>query len=191
MDSHDQRNMKMAPGYSFRHWLTIACISAALVISGCASQDMGDLKKYIKKINAKKSRKIDPLPEIKVPEVYFYQSSEAIDPFMPFVQEEPDVVSNPELDKKIAEQMQRVREELEYFPLDTLRMVGTIERDSNIWGLITDPQGAVHRVQLGNYMGKNYGKVILVTEDHLELLEIVPDNQGGWVERPARVDLSE
>jgi type IV pilus assembly protein PilP len=70
-------------------------------------------------------------------------------------------------------------------------MVGTLEKDAQNWGLVTAPDGAVHRIQPGNYVGKNYGKITLVAEDRIELVEIVPDGLGGWQERGARLDLSE
>ncbi|MCP4041615.1 MAG: pilus assembly protein PilP [Gammaproteobacteria bacterium] len=178
-------------------WLVLA-LSGYLALPGCmdvsfsfGSSDLTDLVNYIDQVNARKSRKIEPLPEIKVPEVHLYGSSAKADPFETFIVEEPkQVVIDP---KKggITPPANHIREELEYFPLDSLRMVGTLDMGEESWGLISAPDKAVHRVQPGNYIGRNYGKIVMVGEDHLEIVEIVSDGIGGWEERPANVDLSE
>lgn len=85
----------------------------------------------------------------------------------------------------------RPRESLEEFPLDSLRMVGTLEQHESNWALINDTDGTIHRVQAGNYAGQNYGKITRVTEFEVELTEIIPDGIGGWMERPATIAISE
>lgn len=151
---------------------------------------MDDLVEYVLEVKARKSRQIPPIPEIQVPEFYLYRSSEKRDPFDAFVEEErePVVVTN---DSDISPPPNHIREELEYFPLDSLRMVGTLEMHADVWALITSPDGDVHRIRSGNYLGKNYGKVTLVADDRVELLEIIPNGMGGWQERTAELDLSE
>jgi type IV pilus assembly protein PilP len=165
-------------------------IPLCLTLSACAGGTMDDLVDYVAKIKARKSRQIAPLPEIKVPEFYVYRSSKERDPFAPFVEEEPEPVAIAS-NSGITPPENHIREELEYFPLDSLRMVGTLEMRDDVWALITAPDGAVHRIRTGNYVGKNYGKVTLVADDRLELLEIVPDGMGGWQERSAKMDLVE
>jgi len=169
---------------------TLLGIPLCLALSACAGGTMDDLVDYVGEVKARKSRQIAPLPEIKVPEFYVYRSSNERDPFAPFVEEEPEPVSIAS-NTGITPPENHIREELEYFPLDSLRMVGTLEMREDIWALITAPDGAVHRIRSGNYVGKNYGKVILVADDRLELLEIVPDGMGGWQERSAKLDLVE
>jgi len=70
-------------------------------------------------------------------------------------------------------------------------MVGTLEQHEDTWALINDTAGTIHRVQAGNYMGQNHGKITRVTEFEIELTEIIPDGIGGWVERPASITISE
>jgi len=83
------------------------------------------------------------------------------------------------------------REELENFELDSLRMVGTLKDDAALWAIIRDTTGTVHRVQVGNYLGQNYGKIIEIFDDHLELREVVKDSSGLWEERRATLTLNE
>jgi type IV pilus assembly protein PilP len=85
----------------------------------------------------------------------------------------------------------RPSEPLEEYPLDSLRMVGTMQKGQETWALILDKDGAIHRVQPGNYMGQNYGKITRVTESEVDLTEIIPDGLGGWMERQSSIALKE
>ncbi len=175
--------------------LGLAAVAVALPVylglSGCAGGSMHDLTAYVEEVRARKSTRIAPLPEIQVPEIYVYSSSEAKDPFQPIVEDEPDELLVTNSTNSTAPPQNHIREELEYYPLDSLRMVGTLAMQENMWALVTAPDGAVHRVQSGNYLGKNYGKITLVSADRVELTEIVPDGMGGWQERGAKLDLAE
>ncbi|MEJ2090077.1 MAG: pilus assembly protein PilP [Gammaproteobacteria bacterium] len=81
--------------------------------------------------------------------------------------------------------------ELERYSLDSLRMVGTLDQQSELWALIRDPGGVIHRVKAGHYMGSNYGKILEVSERRIYLLEKVSDRHGQWQEREAEVSLYE
>jgi type IV pilus assembly protein PilP len=69
--------------------------------------------------------------------------------------------------------------------------VGTVVMKSGLWGLIKASDGTIHRVRVGNYIGKNYGKIIRISNDKIELTEIVPDKPGSWREQSASLALSE
>jgi len=84
----------------------------------------------------------------------------------------------------------RRKEEMEGYTLDSLRMVGTVKKDG-IWGLIKASDGTIHRVRTGNYLGKNYGKIIRIGEDKIDIMEIVPDQPGTWREQQASLALAE
>ena len=85
--------------------------------------------------------------------------------------------------------LDRVREPLESFAIAELQMVGMLERSGAYIALIKDTQGQVHRVMVGNYMGRNHGRVISISASQLDLTEIVPSGAGGWVERPQSLTL--
>jgi type IV pilus assembly protein PilP len=85
----------------------------------------------------------------------------------------------------------RNREELEQYELDSLKMVGTMDDTEQLWGIIVDPDGIVHRVTVGNYAGRNIGKIVNIFEDRIELREIVRNSQGRWEERQAAIALIE
>ena len=116
-------------------------------------------------------------------ESFSYAADSLRDPFTPSVDEEDSGSSGPRPDPN------RARETLESFPLDTLDMVGTIGTSGSLMGLIKDPDGVVHRVQSGKYLGQNYGQVTQVFEDRVELVELISNGSGGWTERPASIAL--
>lgn len=193
MASAISANLTRAPGSARRITSSVlkACaLALCLPLVGCGNQSMSDLHAYSEQVLARKSKKIEPLPEIKPYEVYTYQSSRNRDPFEPLFQDVPEqapLVSN----SKIKPDTNRNREELEAFALDSLRMVGTLEQKDQTWGLVVNPDGTVYRAQVGNYVGKNHGKIISILEDRIELTEIVPDGLGGYEERDAALALTE
>lgn len=156
------------------------------------------LESYTEEVLARPGGQIEPLPEIKPYEAYKYKSAaeDKRDPFQMVDQKiEPDVADE-SFDDGLTEEMEREihnrnREELERFELDSLRMVGTLDDTGEKWGLIQDPDGAVHRVKVGNYMGRNLGKILNVFEDRIELREIVRNNRGRWEERQVRITLTD
>ncbi len=177
----------------------IACIFVCLLSSGCVSRDISDLESQVSEIMARPGGRIEPLPEIKPYEAYAYESGklDARDPFNLFyAMEKPTIDENTNVDDGLTEEMEkeiklRNREELEHFELDGLRMVGTIDNEDNNWAIVLDPDGVVHRVKVGNYIGTNIGKITNIYEDRIELREIVQDSSGRWEERAAALALIE
>ena len=181
-----------------RLFTIIICLSVIAGLPACVSRDISDLDDQVSEIMARPGGRIEPLPEIKPYEAYAYQAGDAgsRNPFKLFY-----VIAKPEIeegavDDGLTEEMEREirnrnREELERFELDSLRMVGTLDNESNNWGIVLDPDGVVHRVSVGNYLGVNIGKVINIYEDKIELREIVQDSGGRWEEREAAIALIE
>jgi type IV pilus assembly protein PilP len=150
---------------------------------------MDDLHEFVEEVKSRKEAPVEPVPEFRQPEIHTYQSKRAKlrDPFRRRVQRtEPqqEVASN-----GIRPDAMRRKEELETYSLDTLRMVGTVEREDDRWGLIKNKEGVIYRVKPGNYMGRNHGRITAVKRDRIELVEIVPDRAGGYIEQPTTVAL--
>lgn len=180
--------------YRFAH---VPVLVLALALGGCVSRDRSDLEQWTQEVLTRPGGRIEPLPEVKPYEAYAYMSAkdETRDPFEPFYQhrqEEVVDVKDTGLTKEMESEIKnRNREELEKFELDSLRMVGTLENADENWVIISDPDNTVHRVKVGNYMGRNIGKVINIFEDRVELREIVQDSNGRWDERQAAIVLVE
>jgi type IV pilus assembly protein PilP len=182
----------------FSHsWSSSVLLLATVLLAGCVNTDMSDLDAYTQEVLARKSSRIEPLPEIKPYERYLYQSADnnLRDPFEPFYEEKKEEfkekITDARQQKYIEEIRNRNREELEQFELDSLRMVGTLEDQNELWGIIKDNNGVIHRVKTGNYLGVNYGKIISIAEEGIQLREIVKDTQGNWDERQASLALIE
>ena len=180
----------------------VSLLVAALVVAGCAQRDMTDLQQFVETTKRTTPvKKPDPPPEIKPYTPFAYTAQGVKDPFIvaPFAQEE-----ELELTQALAAQQggsytgvrpdpNRVREELEKYSLGSLKMMGTFRMGGNneLWALILAPDGVVHRVQNNNYLGTNHGKIVDITEQRLDLREIVPDGPGRWQERDAFLSLTQ
>jgi len=172
-------------------------ISAVLMLSACVSNDISDLDQWTQEVMTRPGGRIEPLPEMKPYEAYAYKSAaeNRVDPFQLFYQQRqarPEEVADTGLTSEMEMEIRnRNREELEQFELDSLRMVGTLQDTEQSWGIVVDPGGMVHRVRVGNYAGRNIGKIVNVFEDRIELREIIRDSEGRWEERRAAIALNE
>ncbi|MFA6052853.1 MAG: pilus assembly protein PilP [Methylobacter sp.] len=168
----------------------VGCAVLLVLLAGCGD-DFADLNQYISDVKAKPKEPIKPLPEIKVIEPFVFNPEGLRDPFRPL--EQPEQADGTDVSKGsgIRPDTTRRKEELEAFPLDGLKMVGTVAMNSSLWGLVKASDGTTYRVQAGNYMGKNHGKIMRILDDKIELMEIVPDKPGTWREQQASLVLTE
>jgi len=160
----------------------------SLAFGGC-SGDMDDLDEYINTVKARAGGRIQPLPEI-VPYTVFTYVADTEGLRSPFVPDAPQVVAGLG-NSGTRPDTERSREFLERFPLDTLRMVGTLEQGEEHYGLVQTADGLIHRVVAGNYLGQNDGRITNINESEIELTEIISDGIGGYVEREASVSLTD
>lgn len=163
-------------------------IVAAFALGACGG-DMDDLDQYINSVKAKPGGRIDPLPEITPYEVFTYLA-DAEGLRSPFVPDSPQAAAGIAAGGTRPDP-ERSREFLEQFPLDTLRMVGTLKLGETQFGLVQTSDGLIHRVIPGNYMGQNDGRIVVVSESEIELVEIISDGIGGYLEREAAVGLAD
>jgi type IV pilus assembly protein PilP len=170
----------------------------ATLVGGCVSKDMSDLENYAAEVLQRKGGEIEPLPPIKPYESYLYQAEKLglRDPFRSFLEEDVQAetateTADPKQEKYVAEISTHNREELEGYELDALRMVGVLENTEALWAIVRDQEGVVHRLQVGNYLGRNFGKITNIQEDRIDIREIVKDSLGRWEERAASLALSE
>jgi type IV pilus assembly protein PilP len=161
-----------------------AMLGMTLGLAACSGQ--GDLHEWVAQVKARKGAPLPALPVVKTFETFIYQDQDRRDPFEPAPPEASAQTANgPHPDQN------RPREPLEAFPLDSLKMVGTIGTKGGVEALIKDPQGVIHQVHVGDYMGQNYGHVTQVTTSEVDVVELVPNGSGGWMERDASVALGD
>lgn len=160
----------------------IPLLSLALV-AGCSSKD-AELDSFIAEVKQEQPSGIEPLPEIKVQESFTYAAQHLRSPF---VQGGSGSASSPGVRPS-----SRNRQYLEQFSLDSLAMKGTLGSGGRTThALVQTRDGIVHRVQIGQYMGQNEGRVVRIEPSRIHLIEIVPDSLGGYMERPATLQLVE
>jgi type IV pilus assembly protein PilP len=154
-------------------------------LAACSGQD--DLHQWVAQQKQQKGAPLAPLPVIKTFESFVYQDQDKRDPFSPGPTEVASSLNGPGPHPD----QNRVREPLESFPLDSLKMVGTINGKGGMEALIKDPQGVIHPVHVGNYLGQNYGHITNIAEDRVALAELIPNGAGGWMERDASIALGD
>jgi type IV pilus assembly protein PilP len=173
--------------FSIRRVLLASLVAASPGLTAC-SGDMDDLDRYVNEVKARPGGRIEPLPEVTPYEVFTYVAD--TEGFRsPFVPDTPQAATGPGGGTR--PDRDRSREFLEQFPLDTLAMVGTLELGDTTYGLVQTQDGLIHRVVSGNYMGQNDGRIVAITDSEIQVLEIISDGIGGYLEREAAVSLSD
>lgn len=162
---------------------------AAMFVAGCdQSGGFADLQQFMDETRAKPRGRIEPLPVFEPYEAFTYSASALRSPFLP-----PERLSLEERQRgsrEIKPDENRVKDYLEGFAIDDFSMVGTLSRDGSIYALVNGG-GGVHRVQVGNYLGRNHGRITRIDDTEIEVVEIVPDGDGGWLERPRTLSLKQ
>jgi type IV pilus assembly protein PilP len=165
----------------------LVLILAAVGLTACGN-DMDELDAYIFKVKQEPGEGIADLPEVTPYEAFAYVADKQ-GLRSPFVPDTPQASGSgaggtrPDPD--------RSREYLESFPLDTLGMVGTLYIGETMYGLVQTSDGLIHRVVPGNYLGQNDGRISNIDESEIELVEIISDGIGGYIERDAAISLSD
>jgi type IV pilus assembly protein PilP len=169
-----------------RKKLSAVVIFSAL-LAGCGSDGMDDLREFVKNAHVDRKPKVEPLPEVKTQETFIYAANNLIDPFAAY-NLKPNRSKNaggPRPDTN------RRKEPLEDYPLDALKMVGTLSRGKQSWAVIQAPDGTVHRAKVGNHLGQNFGMITKIAESKVDIIELVQGALGDWVEREANLALAE
>jgi len=156
--------------YSRNAWVFILPI----FLSGCAPQVSEVLIEYVKNAQSKKKPYVQDLPHFKKFTPFKYTANKFRDPFMPYEVQVATVTTStiPDINRK--------REPLEAYPLETFVMVGTIEQAGLFYALLRDQMGMVHYVGVGNYIGQNSGKIESISVSEINIQQLGPDNRGGW-----------
>ena len=171
--------------------LRAAGLAAALLLVACTGEEFGDLKAELNEKSKDFRGRVDPLPQVKPYEPVPYTAEGIVDPFRPDRIDVAGAPRSPRADmSKMAPDLNRPKEPLEAFPLESLQMLGTIMQNRETFGLVKAGPN-LYRVKKGNYMGLNFGVVTGIDEAQINLKELVQDGQGEWVERPSALQLLE
>jgi type IV pilus assembly protein PilP len=158
----------------------------ALLAAGGCSSEIDDLKSFVRESDKGLPRKIEPLPAVKPFEPFTYEGFDLPDPFKPRKLAAPREGGG----GGIAPDLNRRKEPLEAFPLEQLKMVGTLTQGNDTYALVRADK-TLYRVKKGNYMGQNFGLITDVNDGEIKLKEIVQDSAGDWTERQSVLPLLE
>jgi len=193
--SNSANHVGLSDGGEYRSSVTVFlrnCLMFVVVVflSACGDGASSDLVNFVQQTRSKQQPNVEEVPEFKPYEPYRYTAADLRDPFevsdFSIKQQKVALKSGAGARCPVHDP-----EPLEVFALDSLRMVGTLEQEGTMWGLIRATDGTIHRIKINHYIGQNCGKILKVSENRVELLEIVPDGSGGLMERAASLALKD
>ncbi len=151
---------------------------------GCSSEPNQDLKQWVSDSDQQVTQKIEPLPEVVPYQAFTYAAEDLFEPFkqrkLIDQQKKDSANQGPDLNRR--------KELLETYPLDQLKFVGTLEKAKIHYALIRAEQ-TVHRVKAGNFLGQNFGQIVVINETEVTLKESIQDSEGEWKESEAALQL--
>lgn len=171
--------------------LTTVVLAVAAGLAGCEGSEHSDLKAELAQMSRGLPHRVPPLPQVKPYQPVPYEAFDLPDPFGPdkikLAQQGAPGAGG---DSKLKPDFNRPKEPLEAYPLETVKMVGTLTRDHHNYALIKASSG-LYRVRVGNYIGQNFGVITKITESEVTLRELVQDSAGDWSERESNLLLQE
>lgn len=167
----------------------LTAVLGAFLLGGCGQGgDFGDLRAYMDEVRTRPKSSIEPLPKFQAYEAFTYGASALRSPFQPPLKLE--LASRAKGSKDIKPDETRVKQFLEGFNIEVFEMVGTLSRGDGLYALVSGA-GGVHRIRVGDFLGRNEGRVVSISDAAVDVVEIVPDGEGGWLERPRSITLKE
>jgi type IV pilus assembly protein PilP len=167
---------------------SVTTLSLLLLLAACAPvNDFSDLQAFTTEVRARPGGEVEPIPVFKQYQAFTYSAAGFRSPFdIPVrIQLQEGTAAS----KNVKPDLDRQKQPLESFAIAELAMVGMVARDGHYVALVENTAGEVHRVLLGNYLGRNHGRVVTITASQMDLIEIVPSGTGGWMERPQTLSL--
>lgn len=158
-----------------------------LAVAGCG-EPYSDLKEFVKDSDNLPRGRIPPLPEVKPYEPFTYDAYDLVDPFRPRKITPPKAVAGT---GGLQPDFNRRKEPLEAYPLESLKMVGTLQQKKVMHALVRTPDNNLYRVRAGNYLGQNFGRITDINESVVMLKEIVQDSTGSWEEKEQALQLQD
>ena len=166
-----------------RHFIFSGLLATAL--AGCGNGDVQDLQQFMDEAGKDQLGKIEPLPQIKPYEPFTYEAFDLSDPF------KPRKLSAKGGGGGMQPDLNRPKEPLEAYSLETLQMVGMVNQKGATYGVVRTPDKTIYHVRVGNYMGQNFGLIAKITDTDITLKEVVQDSAGDWAERTSTLTLQE
>ena len=177
---------------SLNFFTYIGLVLSSLMLVACTNRGVSEVQQWMADVRKNTPVSVPPLSEPKHFEPFTYPSQDQVDPFstvkLNVLLEKLRAITG----KGLQPNLNRRKEPLEEYPLDSIKMVGTIQKAGLIYALLqTKEAPAIFQVKMGNYIGQNFGMITAITESSVELKEVVLDASGEWVERNTKLELQE
>lgn len=168
----------------------IALLGLVSALAACQpNSSLDDLREFVRQVDSQAAPRVSPLPAFVEPVTYVYQNSALRAPFVPPVSIDAQIRQIQSAN--VRPDMARPREPLESYRLEDLVLSGTVKRENGeLHAWVRDPSGTIHRIRENNYIGQNHGQISKVSTDRIELTEIVPVGDGGWITRPQTITIA-
>jgi len=164
------------------------CAILLASLQGCGGEGFADLQAFVNEERAKPRPAIEPLPTFASYAPFTYDAMIMRSPFQPPIK--LDLTVRIKGSRDVVPDESRAKQFLESFSIDSFEMVGTLSNEQGLYALLNTTDG-VHRVKVGDYLGLNHGRIVLIDGDRMDVVEIISDGQGGWLERPRSLLLKE
>ena len=163
----------------------LICCVVGLLVAACGGESHQDLRAWMQDQGKGVKGKLDPLPQVKPYEPFTYNAFDLPDPF------KPRKIEPAKGGSKLSPDLNRRKEPLESYPLESLQMVGTLQRGKNTFALLRTTDKDIYQIRIGNYLGQNFGVVVQISEGEVQVRELVQDGAGDWTERSSTIQLAE
>jgi len=163
-------------------------LAVVMALSGCGGDDFSDLDAYMNEVRLRPPGKIEPTPTFRSYPTFTYSAANLRSPFSRQVR--VDLAGRQRGSRNVKPDHNRVKQYLEGFNIEQFEMVGTISNASGSFALLRGA-GGVHRLKVGDYLGRNDGRIVAISAAQVDVVEIVPDGEGAWLERPRTIPLKE
>lgn len=167
--------------------LLLACVA---LLPGCEGEQHSDLRKELNEMTKDLRGRVDPLPQVRPYEPVPYQAENEVDPFRPDRIEVAAAAGTGPAASGKQPDLDRPKEPLEAFPLESIQMVGSLTQGRETFGLVKAGPN-LYRVRKGNYMGQNFGVITGIDEVQISLKELIQEGSGEWIERASALQLQE
>ncbi|UVL40902.1 pilus assembly protein PilP [Pseudomonas sp. B21-040] len=170
----------------------VRCLSMVVLFASLTacdnSNDVGDLDAYLNEVRLRAPGKIEPTPTFRSYPTFTYSAANLRSPFSRQIR--VDLAGQKRGSRNVTPDLNRVKQYLEGFNIEQFEMVGTISNATGSFALLRGA-GGVHRLKVGDYLGRNDGRIVAISGSQVDVIEIVPDGEGAWLERPRTLPLKE
>ena len=165
-----------------------AALASTVLLGACSGEEQSELRQELSAMTKDLRGRVDPLPQVKSFEPVPYKGESMVDPFVPGRIVVTQASAGGGGGGGVQPDLNRPKEPLEAFPMESIQMVGTLSQNQDMFALVR-AGASLFRVKKGNYVGPNFGVITSIDESQISVKEVVQDSGGDWVERSTSLQM--